>query len=91
METFGELCGRIVRTVLAEGSAGAEALRTSEAQWRSLVQNCPDYVVTIDVETFEALRSAQGNPLHLCELALADEPGRRAPPASRASSARPTS
>lgn len=122
METFGELCGRIVRTVLAEGSAGAEALTPTptgrlhlplavepprcDAEQSadrgchrlpgelcldmcgdSLQADVPD--VTLDVETFEALRSAQGNPLHLCELALADEPGRRAPPAARAARPQP--
>ncbi len=35
---------------VVERRRAEEALRTSEAQWRSLVQNCPDYVVTIDGE-----------------------------------------
>ncbi len=35
---------------VVERRRAEEALRTSEAQWRSLVQNCPDFVVTIDTE-----------------------------------------
>ena len=33
---------------VAERRRAEEALRTSEAQWRSLVESCPDYVVMID-------------------------------------------
>jgi len=35
---------------VVERRRAEEALRASEAQWRSLVQNCPDFVVTMDVE-----------------------------------------
>lgn len=117
MESFGELCGRIVRTVLAESNARADALTptptgrlhlplvapplASDAEESAeracnrlpgelCLEMCGDSLqaeipgVTLDVPTFEALRSAQGNPLRLCELALADEPGRRSPAAPRA-------
>ncbi len=126
MESFGELCDRIVRAVLSETqtwrapvpSASVSRLHlpvvveespapapvcqadlTEHACHRLPGELCLDMCgdslqgevpgVTLDVETFDALRSAEGNPLHLCELSLADEPGRRSPAPPGVVSAQP--
>jgi PAS domain S-box-containing protein len=47
VETLGRANVSLAAEVV-ERRRAEEALRASEAQWRSLVQNCPDYVVTID-------------------------------------------
>lgn len=107
VESFGEVCDRIVRTVLAELGRGTEGDATPppprvhlpvsptpepprearagcgrlpgdlclEMCGDSLRQEMPDK--RLDVTTFDKLRAEKGNPLHLCDLALSDEPGRK--------------
>ena len=49
--TQAESLGRanlVLAAEVAERRRAEDALRTSEAQWRSLVESCPDFVVMID-------------------------------------------
>jgi PAS domain S-box-containing protein len=43
-----EVANSALGAEIAERRRAESALRGSEAQWRSLVENCPDFVVTID-------------------------------------------
>lgn len=134
MESFGDLCERIVRAVLAETSTWTESPRPGPVKLHlplapapspalsSLafsaeepqhgpceadgeghgchrlsgelcLEMCGDMLqaevpdVALDVASFDAMRDAKENPLHLCELARSDEPGRRAPEVPRTAKA----